>query len=268
MPTAYRAPECGIKPGHFKVSSGASYLKTGIETEVPENQRALLESGREGAARGHAAERPGQEPGGLVLPGPDLSAAGRPLSAPTPRSPRPAQLAPDCEKEIDGYRQNAWVALVKGGSELRGAEEPRLRAGALPAGRLIYPQVADPLLPAPRSCSTTRARPTVPRRTSARRSAPAANATDTTELKIRNRSAFNQGAMLLNGQKYPEAAARPSSSTSSGCRTTPRPSAAWPRPTAARARRTRRRRSRSRSWRPAARAGAAAAGAGGGQRRT
>jgi len=35
--------------------------------------------------------------------------------------------------------------------------------------------------------------------------AAAANATDTTEVNIRNRSAFNQGALLLNSQKYPEA---------------------------------------------------------------
>ena len=27
-----------MKSGHFKVSSGASYLKTGIETDVPENK--------------------------------------------------------------------------------------------------------------------------------------------------------------------------------------------------------------------------------------
>ena len=37
--------------------------------------------------------------------------------------------------------------------------------------------------------------------------AAGANATDTTEKKIRDRSAFNQGAILLNGRKYPEAAA-------------------------------------------------------------
>ena len=45
MPTAYRAPDCGLKSGHFKVSSGASYLKTGIETDVPDNQQRALDSG-------------------------------------------------------------------------------------------------------------------------------------------------------------------------------------------------------------------------------
>jgi tetratricopeptide (TPR) repeat protein len=37
--------------------------------------------------------------------------------------------------------------------------------------------------------------------------AAGANATDTTEKKIRDRSAFNQGAILLNAQKHQEAAA-------------------------------------------------------------
>jgi hypothetical protein len=36
--------------------------------------------------------------------------------------------------------------------------------------------------------------------------AAGANATDTTEIKVRNRSAFNQGALLLNGKKYDQAA--------------------------------------------------------------
>ena len=45
MPTAYRAPECGLKSNHFKVSSGASYLKTGVENDVPENQKRALDNG-------------------------------------------------------------------------------------------------------------------------------------------------------------------------------------------------------------------------------
>ena len=75
MPSSYRAPDCGLKSGHFKVSSGASYLKTGIEADVPENQRARARQRGEGPARGDAAERPGQQRRGVVLPGTDLSPA-------------------------------------------------------------------------------------------------------------------------------------------------------------------------------------------------
>src|SRR5574338_183289 len=46
MPSKYEAADCGIKPNHFKVSSGASYLKTSIETEVPENKARSLGNGQ------------------------------------------------------------------------------------------------------------------------------------------------------------------------------------------------------------------------------
>jgi len=45
MPTKYVPPKCELKPGHYKVSSGATYLKTGIETEIPENRTRALNSG-------------------------------------------------------------------------------------------------------------------------------------------------------------------------------------------------------------------------------
>jgi len=45
LPSRYVAPTCSLKPGHFKVSSGATYLKTGIETEIPENRSRALSSG-------------------------------------------------------------------------------------------------------------------------------------------------------------------------------------------------------------------------------
>ena len=46
MPTRYQPPQCELKSSHFKVSSGATYLKTGVETDVPENQNRALENGR------------------------------------------------------------------------------------------------------------------------------------------------------------------------------------------------------------------------------
>ena len=46
LPSKYLPPTCGIKAGHFKVSSGATYLKTGVETEVPANKTRALASGQ------------------------------------------------------------------------------------------------------------------------------------------------------------------------------------------------------------------------------
>jgi uncharacterized protein with FMN-binding domain len=45
MPTKYAPPKCELKAGHYKVSSGATYLKTGVETEVPANRTRALGSG-------------------------------------------------------------------------------------------------------------------------------------------------------------------------------------------------------------------------------
>jgi tetratricopeptide (TPR) repeat protein len=46
LPSKYVPPTCGLKAGHFKVSSGATYLKTGIETEISSNQTRALASGQ------------------------------------------------------------------------------------------------------------------------------------------------------------------------------------------------------------------------------
>src|SRR5829696_8645959 len=45
LPSKYTAPSCGLKAGHFKVSSGATYLKTGVETSVEANKARALSSG-------------------------------------------------------------------------------------------------------------------------------------------------------------------------------------------------------------------------------
>ena len=63
-------------------------------------QDAHPRAGREGAARGHPAERPGQEPGRLVLPRPDLPAAGQARFRRDTALTQAEQLAPDCAKDI------------------------------------------------------------------------------------------------------------------------------------------------------------------------
>ena len=45
MPTQYKAADCKIKPNHFKVSSAAGYLKSAIETDVPESRTRILGQG-------------------------------------------------------------------------------------------------------------------------------------------------------------------------------------------------------------------------------
>ena len=45
MPNQYVAASCNIKPGHFKVGSAAGYLKSAIETDVPDSKTRILGQG-------------------------------------------------------------------------------------------------------------------------------------------------------------------------------------------------------------------------------
>src|SRR5215208_905116 len=115
MPSRYVAPECGLKPGHFKVSSGATYLKTGIETEVPANRSRALVSGQKVVLE---AIQSGQEKnpaawyylGRLYLQQGDIAGADSALT-------RAETMAPPCKQEISKLRYAGWVPLVNAGIE-------------------------------------------------------------------------------------------------------------------------------------------------------
>jgi tetratricopeptide (TPR) repeat protein len=205
MPTSYRAPDCGLKSGHFKVSSGASYLKTGIESDVPDNQTRALDSGEKVLLEAMQQNGQGNNAaawyylGRIYLQRGDLYGADSALT-------RAEKLAPDCAKEIDGYRQNAWVALIKGGN---GFEEQKNLDSAL----ALYNQAGTIFRKSPipyyqaASVYNEQGKTDSAAASYGRAVAAGANATDTTERKIRDRSAFNRGALLLNAQKHQEAAA-------------------------------------------------------------
>jgi tetratricopeptide (TPR) repeat protein len=205
MPTSYQAPDCGLKSGHFKVSSGATYLKTGVEADIPENAHRALDSGERVLLEAMQQNKQAKNPaawyylGRIYLQRGDLYGADSALT-------RAETLAPACAKEIDGYRRNGWVALIKGGN---GFEEQKNLDSAVVLYRqagVMYRKSPIPFYQAA----------VVFNEQSATDSAAAyygkaveasANLTDTTEQKIRNRSAFNRGALLLNSQKHAEAAA-------------------------------------------------------------
>src|SRR6476469_2202655 len=115
MPTQYQAANCGIKPNHFKVGSAAGYLKSAIETDVPESKTRILGQGQKVVLE--AIQQNGQEKnpaawyylGRIYLMQGDLYHGDSALT-------KAEALAPGCAKEIAGYRRNAWVALVKAGT--------------------------------------------------------------------------------------------------------------------------------------------------------
>jgi tetratricopeptide (TPR) repeat protein len=204
MPTTYRAPDCGLKSGHFKVASGATYLKTGIETEVPENQTRALDNGERVLIEAMRQNGQGNNPaawyylGRIYLQRGDIYGADTSLA-------RTEKLAPDCATDIDLYRRNAWVGLIKGGN---GFEEQKNLDSALVLYRQAGVIFRKSPIPYYQAASVFNEKGAADSAAVyfGRAVAAGANATDTTEQKIRNRSAFNHGALLLNSKKYPEAA--------------------------------------------------------------
>jgi tetratricopeptide (TPR) repeat protein len=204
QPSKYEPAKCNIKPNHFKVSSGASYLKSAIENEVPENRARSLNSGQKVILE--AMQQNGQEKnpaawyylGRIYLQQGNLYAGDSALT-------RAEQLAPDCAKDIAGYRRNAWVALVKAGSKF---EEDKNTDSALALYRqggtiyrgspITFYQMASIMNEKGQTDSATYY--------FGQAAAVSATATDTADIKYRNRSAFNQGALLLNAKKYDQAA--------------------------------------------------------------
>jgi tetratricopeptide (TPR) repeat protein len=204
MPTQYQAANCGIKPNHFKVGSAAGYLKSAIETDVPESKVRILGQGQKVVLE--AIQQNGQEKnpaawyylGRIYLMQGDLYHGDSALT-------KAEQLAPACAKEIAGYRRNAWVALVKAGNKF---EEDKntdsalalyRQAGAIYRGSPItFYQMASILNEKGQADSATYY--------FGRAVAAAAGSTDTADIKYRDRSAFNQAALLLNAKKYDQAA--------------------------------------------------------------
>jgi tetratricopeptide (TPR) repeat protein len=114
LPSKYLPPTCGLKAGHFKVSSGATYLKTGIETEVPANKTRVLGSGQKILLE--AIQQNGQEKnpaawyylGRVYLQQGDLVGADSAFT-------KAEALSPGCKQDISAQRYNGWVPLFNAG---------------------------------------------------------------------------------------------------------------------------------------------------------
>jgi tetratricopeptide (TPR) repeat protein len=202
MPAVYKPADCKIKPGHFKVASAAGYLKSAIETDVPESKTRILGQGEKVVLE--AMQQNGQEknPGAWYYLGRIYLQQGNLYPADTALT-KAEQLAPDCAKDIAGYRRNAWVALVKAGTKF---EEDKNPDSAL----VMYRQAGAIYRGSPIAFYQTAAILNDKGQTDSAAyyfgQAAAVESTDTTDIKVRDRSAFNQGALLLNGKKYDQAA--------------------------------------------------------------
>ncbi|HEU5041410.1 MAG TPA: tetratricopeptide repeat protein, partial [Gemmatimonadales bacterium] len=205
MPGRYQPPACELKSGHFKVSSGATYLKTGIETDVPENKARVWDSGHkvllEAIQQNGQAENPAAwyYLGRIYLQRGDLAGADSALT-------RAEKGAPQCAKDIQSFRQNGWAALMRAGNNF---EEQKNADSAL----VMYRQASTILPRSPLSPYFVAKVMNEQGQTDSaavyygRAAAAGERSTDTSEVKVRNRSAFNEGAIYLNHKKYPQAVA-------------------------------------------------------------
>jgi tetratricopeptide (TPR) repeat protein len=203
MPATYMPAQCNIKPGHFKVGSAAGYLKAAIETDVPESKTRILGQGEKVVLEAIQENKQEKNPAAWYYLGRIYLQQGNLYPADTALT-KAEQLAPDCAKDIAGYRRNAWVALVKAGTKF---EEDKNPDSAL----VMYRQAGAIYRGSPIAFYQTAAILNDKGQTDSAAyyfgQAAAVESTDTTDIKVRDRSTFNQGALLLNGKKYDQAAA-------------------------------------------------------------
>ena len=122
MPSKYTPPTCGVKSGHFKVQSGATYLKTGIETEVPENRVRALANGKKVLLEAVEQNQQEKNPALWYYLGRIYLQQGDIVGADTALTKAEAML-PACKKDISEVRYTGWVPLVNAGIEFTKAEK-------------------------------------------------------------------------------------------------------------------------------------------------
>jgi tetratricopeptide (TPR) repeat protein len=114
MPSKYTPPTCGLKAGHFKVQSGATYLKTGIETEIPENRIRALANGKKVLLEALEQNKQERNPALWFYLGRISLQQGDIVGADTAFT-RAEALSPGCKKAIGDVRYMGWVPLVNAG---------------------------------------------------------------------------------------------------------------------------------------------------------
>ena len=114
LPSKYLPPTCGLKAGHFKVSSGATYLKTGIETALQANKDRALASGQKVLLEAIQQNDQEKNPAAWYYLGRVYLQRGELVGADSAFTKAEA-LSPGCKQDISAQRYNGWVPLVNAG---------------------------------------------------------------------------------------------------------------------------------------------------------
>ncbi|HXE58286.1 MAG TPA: tetratricopeptide repeat protein [Gemmatimonadales bacterium] len=203
LPTRLEDPKCELKPGHFKVGSGKTYLNSALGTSVPENRSRLLNDGERVLNEAIKDNGQGKNPaawyylGRIHLQRGDLAGADSAFA-------RTLALRPDCGEEVRRFRVGVWSALMNAGQEFTKAGNGDSAAVMFREAARIHPSAPDPYYRLG-FIYNDRGQPD-----SAihylRLAVDAAGETrDSNVVKVRNSAAYNLGALLINQKRYQEA---------------------------------------------------------------
>lgn len=200
----YVPPECDAldNTGHFKVSSGRTYLSTAItKGEIRENRERQLSDAKRVITEAITQNGRGESPsawyflGRVYLHQGDLAGADSALG-------KAEALAPDCRAEIDELRRVAFVALINPGIDSMKAERNDAALRLFREAAQIYPAAPDPVYyQATLLYNTGKIDSAIPLFKQAIERA----STDTTKQQIQNQARFYYGYSLLQQNRAAEA---------------------------------------------------------------
>lgn len=194
-------PDCKLDGGDFRVSSGKTYLKTGIETAAEINRINALKNGVRVTTE--AITTAGQSKssaawywlGRLYIQQGDVAGADSAFT-------RAEQLAPGCKDDIKKYRYRAWAALVNQGQTFRQAKQTDSAMVMFRAANQIDPNL--PLAPVFMADIFNDLGQTDSAIYYFGKGA-ASDTKDANLVKARDQAAFNYGVLLLNNSRAKEA---------------------------------------------------------------
>jgi tetratricopeptide (TPR) repeat protein len=201
MDTRMVQPDCKLDNGDFRVSSGRTYLKTGIEgSGDPSNRTKALKNGVRVVTEAVSTTQAKSSAawywlGRLYLQQGDLLGADSAFA-------KAQVLAPGCKEDIRKYRYRAWATLVNAGSAFRQSNQAdsalEMYRGAnliSQEGPLSYANMAEMFSTAKQTDSAVyyfgKAAATTP--------------TDPQQIKLRDQASFNYAVLLLTAGKAREA---------------------------------------------------------------
>jgi Flp pilus assembly protein TadD len=195
-------PECKVDGGDYRISSGKTYLKTGIEgSGDPSNRVSALRNGVRVITEAITAAGQGKSSAAwywlarLYLQQGDLVGADTAFT-------NAQRLAPGCKDDIRKYRYRTWAALVNAAIAFHQSQQNDSALILYRAGNQLYQEgpvsfanMADIFAAANQTDSAIyyfgRAAQTEP--------------TDAAQIKLRDQAVFNYGALLVNSGRAPEA---------------------------------------------------------------